>query len=384
MANPVSEQEAVKTAEVAGYKLGKFLGVGGMGTVYIASRDGVDYAFKLLNPDKEPISFEREVAANAKLDHPGIAKILEYDLSGERPFIVREFRPDYFPLNPKADISLESLCKLGMGIARPLVYSYSQGVVHGDIKPSNIMVNSDYDVMLTDFGLAKFQRRIVSVESFESSDSAQAESDLFTASQTRKVAGTLRYLSPEQRKGEPATEQSDIYSLNSVLFEILTKNIPGVDARTLLSRTGTPSDLSEILIKGLNSLEDRYGKMGNWLKDMEKYMEINAPKDPSGLLATLGNGAWATGAFTTKAGLYVVGGAAYCSLTIAFLGLFLTGVIIGGGLELLFGDGSSSTSYNINGEPMKERKKQEDGQLDGAFDILDWWFDIPDKVLRNK
>lgn len=325
----VSEQTAQKTAEIAGYTLGELLGCGGMGTVYVAEKDGEKYALKLLNPDKQQTSFMREVIANSKLDHKNIAKIREYDLEGETKYIIRDYNPEYKPLNANQKISLDSILKIGAEVGKALAYAHSKGVLHRDIKPSNILVTKDYDVLLTDFGLAKFQEEIISIESHIPAETEMHESDLFSASQvkTQKIAGTLQYLAPEQRQGKQATEQSDIYSLNAVLFELITNELPDVRAEKALEKKKVPKELSDILIKALSPTGERYGKMEYWLKDIQAYCKSREPVEEAktNLLHMLANGTLTAGKYTGLAGIYTVGTVAYAAL----LAVGIPAIIVG-------------------------------------------------------
>lgn len=257
-----------------GYILGELLGEGGMGRVFVAKKDGKEYALKTLIPDKGRLkNLEKEVKASAVLSHPGIAKIYDYNLNAETPFIVREFRPEYAPLNHRKAIDLDDLVKLAKGVAEALAYAHSKGIVHGDIKPGNMLVNENYDVLLTDFGIAKFISEINSkISSIQSKEKTGTDKDSLCSI---GIEGTIAFLAPEQQEGEQASPQTDIYALGKVLYYILTKKMPGTDAQKVLGKNGVPQDLAQIIVKALSSIEERYETMEDMLEALKAYQKQN-------------------------------------------------------------------------------------------------------------
>jgi len=199
------------------YQVIEPLGQGGMATVFKAYHPALDryVALKVLHPAfKEDSNFSarfvREARIVAKLDHPNIVPIYDFAEYHGTPYLVMRF------IEGK---TLKAVLREGLlpvsrvlAIIRPvteaLAYAHAQGVLHRDIKPSNILRANDGHIFLTDFGLARI-----------------AQAGESTLSQDMLI-GTPQYISPEQARGEPATERSDLYSLGVVLFEMFTGRVP--------------------------------------------------------------------------------------------------------------------------------------------------------------
>ncbi|PKM98915.1 MAG: hypothetical protein CVU79_01300 [Elusimicrobia bacterium HGW-Elusimicrobia-3] len=242
--------------EIGGYKIGRELGRGGMGAVYLAHDKALqrDAALKMvLAGQATPQSkrrFLREAAAIARCDHPGIVKVYSFGEHADLPYMAMEYvdgkpllaflelaravssgdagelrrygylqdpSPEdeelpYFlrPLAgpPLADPDYENRASsLLAGVADALYEAHSLGILHRDIKPSNILIGTKGPPKLADFGLAKF------------SDS----SDITTG---QPLLGTLRYMAPETFSGGAASPASDIYGLGTVLYELVTLEHP--------------------------------------------------------------------------------------------------------------------------------------------------------------
>ncbi len=195
---------------------------GGMGVVYLALRDDGAYeqraAIKLIRCDElldpeqraEIIArFENERRLLARLDHPNVARILDGGQTDSgQPYLAMEFvdgpsllvHCDETGLDVPARIAL--FCKVCTGVQA----AHRHLIVHRDLKPQNILVGADGQPRLLDFGIARV---------------LEHDSDADTRTQTRFVAMTPAYASPEQLRREPPTTASDIYSLGVILFELL-------------------------------------------------------------------------------------------------------------------------------------------------------------------
>ena len=173
-----------------------------------------DVAVKLLASsfidDQESLKrFQREAISTTELSHENIVSI--YDVGeGAHPFIVMEYVDgtdlktyikDHYPIPNDTVINIMSQILSG------IEYAHSRGIIHRDIKPQNILMDSSGQVKITDFGIAL----AVSQHSI---------------TQTNSLLGTVHYMSPEQAKGGMATQKSDIYSLGIVLYELLTGQVP--------------------------------------------------------------------------------------------------------------------------------------------------------------
>src|SRR5271169_3639771 len=225
MERPVAgNNEALKPGTKLGpYEILARLGAGGMGVVYRA-RDGRlerDVAIKvlplgLLADEAARKRFRKEALAMAKLNHPNIAAVYDVGEQEGTDYLVMECVPGKsLAEEPKRTSQPEKeAVALGTQIAAALEDAHEQGVVHRDLKPGNIMVTPKRQVKVLDFGLAKILR----VEGDSSATESFAQSD--------NLAGTLPYMAPEQLRGEPADERTDVHALGAVLFEIVTGQRP--------------------------------------------------------------------------------------------------------------------------------------------------------------
>jgi hypothetical protein len=210
----------VSSRQIAGYDLVAFVGAGGMGEVYKAYDRNLErhVALKLLpihlthNPERLR-RFRAEARAASSLNHPHILVVHDFGEVDGRPFMVTEFvegqtlrqriSVDPLPVRHATDIAAQ--------IASALAAAHSRGVVHRDIKPENVMLRPDGFIKLLDFGLAR-----------------QTDDDAATTTGTQQgvLVGTLRYMSPEQSRGQQVHAPSDVFSLGLVLFEMMTGRHP--------------------------------------------------------------------------------------------------------------------------------------------------------------
>ena len=205
------------------YRLVAPLGEGGMASVYRARdlRLNREVAVKILHDDltRDPgflTRFEREAQVVAGLAHPNIVPV--YDVGGEdgAPYIIMEYirgRTLKETLDAGGPLSQERAVAILLPILDALGYAHRQGLIHRDVKPHNILLTIDGTPRLADFGIAH----------------------LVDGSTTRTAAilGSAQYLSPEQSRGEEATERSDIYACGIVLYEMLAGRPPFEGANAL-------------------------------------------------------------------------------------------------------------------------------------------------------
>ena len=222
---------------------------GGMAEVYLGTHTTLqrEVAVKILrNPlgdDPRPRErFELEARAVAKLRHPNIVQVFDFDTIDDQPYIVMEYisgpsLSKYLAALHTKNIRLElsQISRLLTGVASALQYAHESGVIHRDVKPGNILLSSrstqifpgetlpaDFETFLTDFGLVRV---------------------LNSSRQTTigATAGTPAYMSPEQALGKTTDGRTDIYSLGVVLYELLSGTVP-FDGETTMS----------VLLKHLN------------------------------------------------------------------------------------------------------------------------------------
>ena len=209
-------------ADLGRYRLGRLLGRGGMGEVYLAHDQQLDrdVAIKFVAgsiPEQAARRVLREARAAAVLDHPCICTVYETGQTADgRPFIVMQYAEG----EPLADalargpLPVDQALSLCASIARALGVAHRRGLVHRDLKPSNVVITPDGSPRLLDFGIA---RRVVQPEG--AADQATMESGV-TAVGT--IVGTPAYMSPEQIQQRPIDGRSDLFSLGAVLYESLT------------------------------------------------------------------------------------------------------------------------------------------------------------------
>lgn len=220
------------------YEIIKLLGEGGMSYVYKAIDKQLqrEVAIKTLKPtyveqEKFVERFKREAQTAANLNHPNIVQIFDWGI-GEEPFFVME----YIEGNTLTDIiankraiSMSDILFIGAQVSSGLQAAHTKGLVHRDIKPGNIMITPEGKVKVTDFGIVSLQNE---------------ESDI---TKTGSILGTASYISPEQAQGKPVSKQSDLYSLGTVLYELITGRPPFIGDTPIATATKHITDKPEKL-----------------------------------------------------------------------------------------------------------------------------------------
>lgn len=243
-------------SQIDEYRLLKPLGRGQMGQVYAAYDQTLKryVAIKLLHKSEpDNITRERlqtEACANAQLKHPAIVDVYRAGSVNGHPYIVSEFVAGKSLDRIQCALPWREVLRMGLDVARGLQASHEAGILHRDIKPANIILSDSGAVKLLDFGLAKF----MTTSTGEPATDAQVPLSNLQMSLTRTCArvGTPRYMAPEVWLREPATPQSDLYSVGCVLYELCAGRPP-------FSATDT-QQLKAAVLKGepepLNSIAD--------------------------------------------------------------------------------------------------------------------------------
>jgi eukaryotic-like serine/threonine-protein kinase len=282
---------------VSHYEIIRKLGEGGMGVVYQA-RDtdlGRYVALKFLPPhlvsSPEKIArFRQEARAISALNHPRIATIYGMEETGGLKFLVLEYLPGgtlrerFLARRASGEMPTVIQClQWAIQIAEGLAHAHKRGIVHRDIKSSNVLFTEDGQIKIADFGLAKFAGK--------GGSSAGSRSGEETS--TGRAMGTPVYMSPEQARGQDVDERSDIFSLGILLFELIAGRVPyySTDTPAVLHdivyapapelrefRDGVPDALQSVISRMLRKdPAQRYQTANELLKDLRA---LSAGTDP--------------------------------------------------------------------------------------------------------
>lgn len=262
------------------YEVEGVLGEGGMAIVYKA-RDIItekEVAIKMIREEtmKNPLNltrFEREARAAASLRHQNIVQVSNLGSYKGRPYMVNEMivgKTLKDALQIRGKFSFLEACDIMYQLCSAVYYAHQHGVIHRDIKPQNVFITADGTIKLGDFGIATFQ-----------SSAHITRSDF--------VVGSVHYLAPEVSEGNPATPQSDIYSLGITFFELITGSLPFDDTSAVTIalkhitdkfpsvrkyNPKTPSAIEQIIYKACaKSPYDRYKTALDMRNDIERILQ---------------------------------------------------------------------------------------------------------------
>lgn len=279
-----SMEEPASGGSCGGYQLERVLGRGGNGVVYLARKPGADGGFalkmlaaaRLAGPD-ELRRFRLEAEASMSLEHPNIVTVLEVGEEDGIPYFVMEHAAggslaDRLFRERDADsirATLRERVVLLLTVARAVQFAHEHGVLHRDLKPANILIDARGNPLVSDFGLARM---------------IHAPSGV---TMTGAALGTPSYMSPEQAAGVSVTTASDVFSLGSVLYHLLTGSPPfsgatALETLRLVSGTDAPDprdrapwvdrDLAMICLKALRrEVNGRYPSAAALADDLERW-----------------------------------------------------------------------------------------------------------------
>ena len=232
--------------ELGAYRVLRALGHGGMGSVYLAEDTLLDrkVALKCLSGDFVMDNWGKrqlikEAQAVARLDHPNICAVYGFEEIGDHSFIVMQYieGQTIAELVSSKAIAIEQVIPLAHQIVSALAAAHAHGIIHRDIKPKNIMVTPAGQVKVLDFGLAKMVHKTL-----EEADS------ISRLSGEGLLVGTVAYMSPEQLRADKLDYRTDIFSLGTVLYEMVSGSNPfscKADAKT--SRSSNAEVISAIM-----------------------------------------------------------------------------------------------------------------------------------------
>ena len=291
----MSEEQLIQTPGVFGetgnFLLERELGRGGMGGVYMG-RDkmldrpvAVKVMLKEYGADAEFVEkFKREAQAAARLIHPNIAQIYSYGIADGMPYIAMELVAggslDKLMQNSGSSIDIPRVMKICEQVAQALRCAADQGLVHGDVKPENVLLDANGNAKLVDFGLAAMQK------------------------DTNEIWGTPYYIAPEKVKKEPIDYRADMYSLGGTLYHALTGVAPfeGDDAAAVVRKRfeGAPVPPSKLrpdispqidaLVLKMLALNpsDRFPSFEALLQEYSRVMATGLTAAPAGAAAPTG------------------------------------------------------------------------------------------------
>lgn len=229
------------------------------------------------NPDYVRV-LRREGSVMHKVSHPNVIRPMGFDPFADPPYLITEYIAggDLRRLLSHGPLPVEQAVSIFDQVLQGLVAAHTAGVAHLDLKPSNILIAEDGTVKLTDFGLGR--ALMISEESLIQS--------LSLANEKASVAGTLEYMSPEQRRGQNVDERADLYSCGIILFEMLTGERPAGGEKPSDIRRDVPFYLDDIFTKCYARLEWRYESAQAVLDDLRagpKEPEVEELPEPAGV-----------------------------------------------------------------------------------------------------
>ncbi|HET9372951.1 MAG TPA: SUMF1/EgtB/PvdO family nonheme iron enzyme [Vicinamibacterales bacterium] len=320
-------------AMTPGSRLGRYailspLGAGGMAEVYVAEDTelGRRVALKILPPDTTSDEHARkrllrEARAAATLDHPHICAI--YDVGeeqGQRFIAMQLVEGETLDARLKrSQLEWREILTIATDIADALAAAHARGIVHRDVKPSNVMVTPRGHAVVLDFGLAKL------VEEASTVDAATATQSLLSS--PGAVIGTLPYMSPEQVRGDALDARTDIFSLGVLLYESVSGRRPFVEknsaatASAILTgeppplpglRSDAPPELVRIIGKCLRKdAADRYQTADDLLVDLRTLRDEHEFQRRLGRSASASSGVAAAAPALERSRLWPIAAAAF-------------------------------------------------------------------------
>jgi serine/threonine protein kinase len=233
------------------YEILKEIGKGSMGMVYQARDPHIDrlVALKVLRPDRVSSEefmkrFLKEAKAIGRLSHPNIVAVYDIGEDQGTAYIAEEYL-EGMPLDQtmeKGRLSTQDIVAIGISVAETLDYAHRKGIVHRDVKPSNIIVLPNKHIKLTDFSIAHIE-----------------DSESTVQTQAGEILGTPAYMSPEQVLGQAVDGRSDLFSLGVVLYELATGERPfkgsSLTAIFRAITTASPAQFSKLKSPAPHGLE---------------------------------------------------------------------------------------------------------------------------------
>ena len=274
------------------YQIKGVLGKGAMGLVYDGADPRLDrrVAIKTIltstldeaTARHYSMRFKREVRAVARLNHPNIVQVYDYGTEGDLAYIVMEYikgkeLKDHFDAKERLD--LRTILRLMTELLDALEFAHEAGVIHRDVKPANVMLDSGGHVKLTDFGVARIT----------DADGEQGE-----ATRAGAMIGTPSYMSPEQIQGQAIDRRTDIFSAGILFYQLLTGKKPFEGTQWALAKkivqddpvwpsslVQIPPEIDRVVARALaKAPEHRYQSARRFAEALQRIAEGKRPEDP--------------------------------------------------------------------------------------------------------
>jgi eukaryotic-like serine/threonine-protein kinase len=284
------------------FKIIKLVNRGGMGEIFLAEDLACQrmVALKRIreNLRKFPsirIRFLREAKIAARLTHPSIIPILSICEDEELAYYTMPYVEGRTlkailkeALLPGQKWSIPALVRVFMNICQAVAYCHSKKIIHRDLKPENVIIGKFGEVLVLDWGLAVYMSCQEEVVKEKELLGKRGKEDI---TRLGKVVGTLAYLAPERARGEPSTEQTDLYALGVIFYQILTLQLPfkritiekfqknwafeeSLEPIEVAPYRDIPQALNRIAKKAIApSLQSRYQKVSDFIRDLESFIE---------------------------------------------------------------------------------------------------------------
>lgn len=254
--------EASKDAQIGEYTLLEKLGEGGFAEVWKARHHILKQTVAIKIPKSEATDlFRTEIKALDKLDHPNIVKVLAASITHNPPYLVMDYLSGGTlrdRMNADKPLSLNEIRDFVHQLLEALALAHKQGIIHGDLKPENLLLDQKPQLYVADFGLSRYSQ--------EARHSIQISGSL---QNSEAISGTLDYMPREVKDGQKPDARADIYAFGVLLFELLTGRRPDVDEKPSDIRKDCPEDFDTLFENCYTRYEKRFEDAKAALKTLE-------------------------------------------------------------------------------------------------------------------